>query len=199
MRVLVSTAIAVFALAGAAVAEPWSDPNGRMTFDNPRGWAATLEPQADLTYVVTGTADNECHLLSIPRQETASISARDAHRAGVNAAAFTPEAWARAAGAITPVFRGGVVTVTSTSAETEGQFWPIQRAELQSAQRAVHGAIQIRPGFELMAFCQTYEGADPMALYEAVMRSHGHPNDAAWQAEIEAAQAATAPPSPPAQ
>lgn len=202
MRMLILAGAAALGLAGAATAQVWSDPGGLLTFDNPRGWAASLEDQPNMTYVVTGTANNECHLLAIPRPETAGISARDAHRAGANAAAFTPEAWARSAGGITTVFRGGVAQVLSQSAETEGRFWPIQRAEIQGPSRLVHVAIQIRPGIEFMTLCQTYEGAEPLALYDAVIRSVAHPNDAVWQAEAEQAQrerdAQTAPP-PPAQ
>jgi hypothetical protein len=93
--------------------------------------------------------------------------------------------------------------MTSQSVDTSGE-WPVQRAEFQGAEGPVYGAIQGRPGFDLMAFCAAY-GSDT-SVFDGVFSSIAHPNDAAWEAQLAtenaaaaAAAAAAQPPPPPAQ
>jgi hypothetical protein len=46
----------------------------------------------------------------------------------------------------------------------------------------VHAALQLRPGFDLITLCMTYDGSDPVEVYNNVIRSVAHPNDAAFEA-----------------
>lgn len=188
MRVFAFAAIASLGLAaasGAAQARVWDDPGGRVSFDAPSSWSVMDQQQPNMTYVIVGNADVECHVLAIPRPETAAASARAVYIAGGADATYTDEAWARTANGITTVFPGASAHVVSRASEKDGRFWPIQRAEIQGPARIVHGAIQIRPGLELQTYCQTYEGAEPMADYDALIRSVATPNDAALQAQAE--------------
>lgn len=191
MRCLAFAAVASLGLAaasGGAHARVWSDPGGRVSFDAPSSWSVMDQHQPAMTYVIVGNADVECHVLAIPRPETATVSARAVYNAGGADATYTDEAWARTANGITTVFQGNSARVVSRASEKDGRFWPIQRAEIQAAARIVHGAIQLRPGLELQTYCQTYEGAEPLADYEALIRSVATPNDAALQAQVEQEQ-----------
>lgn len=176
--------IALAAATGAASAETWTDPAGRLTFDKPAGWSISTENMPGVTYIVAGTADNECHIISIPRDQLASAAARDVRRAGADDAQNTTQVWAQRGNAIPSIFPNNSANVLSRSAEAP-HFWTIQRAEIQGPERLVHAAQTIRPGFEIQAYCQTYEGADPTAVYDSVIRSIAHPNDTTWQAQAE--------------
>jgi hypothetical protein len=198
MRLFAIAALAGLTLAaatGVAAARTFNDPAGRVTFDYPDGWSVMDQGVANMTYVIAGTANNECHVLAIPREQSAALSVDQIRNASGNDANYTPEAWARIAGGIGGVFRAAP-TVVSHSEETN-QFWPLQRAELQG-ERLVHGAIQLRPGMEIHTYCQTYEGADDTIAYDALIRSVKTPNDAALEAQATPA-APAAPAAPPAQ
>lgn len=188
-KAIATAAVIALATAGAASAETWTDPAGRLTFENPSGWAVSTENMPGVTYVVTGTADNECHIIAIPRDQLASAAAADVRRAAGDDAQNTPEVWAQRGNAIPSIFPNSSANVLSRSSE-QSTFWPIQRAEIQGPERLVHAAQSIRPGIEFQTYCQTYEGADPVAVYDSVIRSVAHPNDAAWQAQAEQQQAA---------
>ncbi|MGE0596531.1 MAG: hypothetical protein AB7P07_09195 [Hyphomonadaceae bacterium] len=180
--------IALAAAAGAASAETWTDPNGRLTFDKPAGWSISTENMPGVTYIVAGTADNECHIIAIPRDQLATAAANDVRRAGADDAQNGAEVWTQRGNAIPSIFPNNSANVLSRSSEAPG-FWTIQRAEIQGPERLVHAAQSIRPGFEFQTYCQTYEGADPTAVYDSVIRSVAHPNDATWQAQAEQQQA----------
>lgn len=194
------------AFAGAADARPWSDPEGRFVFDAPAGWFTTIDHSGDYTYVVTGTANNECHIAAQPVTETVTASPLAVHRTLSNPELFTIEFWTNTANGFGRVFPQQQASVLSSSIDTSG-YWPIPRAEIQSSERLVHAALMLRPGFQYTAFCMTYGGADPVAVYDGVIRSIANPNDAALQAEAErqqaerdaAAEAAAQPPAPPAE
>jgi hypothetical protein len=201
MRASALVAAALVFAAGSAAAETWTDPAGRLSFDKPSGWSVSQENMPNVTYVVAGTADNECHIIAIPRDQLASAAARDIQRAGADDAQFGPDTWAQRANAIPSIFPNNSANVLSRSSETD-RVWPIQRAEIQAPERLVHAAVQVRPGVELLTFCQTYEGDDPTATYDSVIRSVGHPNDATWQAQAEQQRAereAAAAQAPPAE
>jgi len=193
---LVAAAGLSIALAGAAHARPWNDPAGRLTFDAPAGWTVTQERGSaagdTFTYVIAGTANNECQFFAFSNANTASANADLVRRQSGESARFGSDIWVRTLNGITAVFPGNSATVQSTSTETEGRFWPIQRAEATSPERPVHAALQMRPGFDIITLCMTYDGADPTALYDGVIRSVGHPNDAAFQAAAEEQAAARA-------
>lgn len=183
---------------GVAAADTWTDPAGRLKFDAPRGWSTQVERSDTFSYVITGTANNECQFISQPSANTATAPVDAVNRTAADSAHFGEDVWRRLANSVTPIFPNNSATVLSRTVDTSG-FWPIQRAEIQSPDRVVHAAIQLRPGFEIRAFCMTYDGADTTAVYDAVIRSLGHPNDAQWQAAAEAAAAAAAPAPAPAQ
>lgn len=175
--------------AGMASAAPWTDPNGRLIFDAPAGWTTSIEQSGDYTYVVTGTANNECHVIARPNAGTASSTPEAVRRATLNEAQFQAAQWTTIANGMNSIFRNNSANVQSRSMDTSG-FWPIQRAEIQGQERLVHAALQLRPGWDLLAFCMTYDGADSVEMYDAVIRSVAHPNDPTWRAQAEQ-QAAT--------
>jgi hypothetical protein len=180
---------------GVAAAREWTDPAGRLKFDAPNGWVTTQERGQNagdtFTYVISGTANNECHFLAQPNPGTASAAPENVRRSAADPARFDTATWTRSLNGITSVFPGDSASILSTSLDSSG-FWPVQRAEAQSPRRLVHASIQLRPGFDLITLCMTYDGADPVDLYNTVSRSVGHPNDAAFQAAAEAATAAAA-------
>jgi len=205
MRLFALAALAGLTIAGAAYARVWNDPGGRMTFDAPNGWATTVERTSspENVYVISGSANNECHFLSQPSPSTATASADAVRRAGLDEARFQQDFWQQTATGMPQLFPGGSAQFVSRSLDTSG-FWPIQRADLQGPERLIHMSIQLRPGVTLMSMCMTYSGADPVAQYETASRTLAHPNDATWRAEAEAAEAAraaaaTAPPPAPEQ
>jgi hypothetical protein len=187
-----AAAIAALAVIGVADARPWADPAGRFTFDAPQGWSVN-QPQsnnASMTYVIAGNANNECQFLAVANAQTASAPANAIRTQGANA--FTNEMWTRALGSFADIFRNGATPeISSTSVDTSGA-WPIQRAEARAGERPVHGAIVVRPGVDVFVACLTYGGTEPIALYDQVIRSVGHPNDAAWAAAAETAPAPAA-------
>ena len=191
------TAVCLTALVGNAAAKDWTDPAGRITFTTPAAWTMDNHNDATMTYLVVGTANNECQFLAIPRAETASASASAVHRAAGNP--ISAAAWVGVANGMTRLFNNQA-TLISQTVDTGG-FWPIQRAEFSGPDHPlIHGAIQIRPGAEIWAFCLTYDGADPLATYETVIHSVATPQDAALQAasEQEDAARAAAPAAPAA-
>lgn len=181
-------------VAGTALAAEWSDSEGRMKFDAPAGWATTQEHSEGFSYVVTGTANNECHFVARPNAGTVSAQAEAVRRTAGDDAQFGADQWTRVANSISPVFPGASAQFVSRSSDTSG-FWPIQRAELRNGERAVHGAMQIRPGMDLIAMCLTYGGPDSADRYDAIIRSFGTANDAALQAAAEAQAAEEAAPA----
>lgn len=200
MRSLVRTTIigglaAMALMAGTALAEPWNDPNGRVSFEAPRGWVMEVRRASPGTIVLAGSANNECYVLATPNSATANASADRSRRATDPIAA---DAWVATANSISPMFPGRNASLTNQSVDTSG-FWPIQRAEFGGGSRPVVAGLTSRPGIDLMAFCWTYAGGDASATYEALVRSLSHPNDAQWRAsaeQAEAERAARAAPTP---
>jgi hypothetical protein len=201
MRALAfAAAAAAIALLSVADARPWADPAGRLTIDVPQGWAINQPAHGpgEFSYVIAGNANNECQFLAIANPGTASASPGAIRRMGADAARFGTDVWARGLGQFNDIFRNGVTpTIASTSVDTSS-FWPIQRAEATAGTRPIHGALQMRPGIEIFAACLTYDGAEPTALYDQVIRSVAHPNDATWRAAAEAEAAAAPAPAAPA-
>jgi hypothetical protein len=190
---LAAAAVCFGLIGGVASAETWTDPAGRFTFDAPRGWVVSSERTDGFSYVIAGTANNECQFIARPNPNTTSSPAHAARYTARQDAQFGEAQWVRLANSLNPIFPNNSAQFLSRSLD-DGGPWPVQRAELQSPERLVHGGLQIRPGMDLMAFCLTYDGADPTDLYDRVIRSMGHPNDATWLADIQAydAQRATA-------
>lgn len=203
MRTLALVAIigAGFSLGGVAAARPWTDPAGRLTIDVPASWVVSSERTDGFSYVVAGNANNECHFLSVPNTSSASARVDTVRRTILNDAQFDEAAWLRMANAISTLFPNNSASFVSRSRDDSGA-WPVQRAELQSPERPVHAGLQLRPGFDVSGYCLTYGGADPIAVYDGVLRTMGHPNDAEFlalgaQQEAERAAATAAPPAPP--
>jgi hypothetical protein len=190
------TAVAVIALslafAGSASAEPWSDPSGRLSFNTPGEWTTRQEvgdaPADPYTYVITGDASNECHIMAQPNPGTAAASADAVRRANDDDNRFNSALWTQIANGVRNIFPNQSASVVSNNKEVAS--WPIQRAEIQSSQRLVRAAMQLRPGIDILTFCMNYEGTERPDLYDALIRSVGHPNDAVFFADAAAAQAA---------
>lgn len=175
------------ALAGTAAADPWSDPNGRLTLNAPRGWTVRPQNMQGGTAVLAFTASSDCYFFGIPNPATANSSVNAARR---STTPLSPSAWATAVQAAPDLAAAGAATVTSQSVDTSG-FWPVQRAQLQAGSRTIHGVVLARPGFELRGFCS---GGD--ASYDAILNTLAHPNDPTWQAAAEAASTPQPAPAP---
>ncbi len=196
MRALALAAVAVcigMTAGGVASARTWNDPAGRVTFDAPSGWVTSPDTRVDgFTYVITGNANNECHVVAFPNANTTASPPARIKQAGADPARFTAQTWATTLNQIQRVFPNNSANVQSTTVDTS-QFWAIQRAEVQGPERTVHAAMTIRPGVEIVTLCMTYDGADPTSTYDTFIRSVGNPNDATWQAAAEAAPAPATP------
>lgn len=188
---VLAAAAAALAFVGVANAEQWTDPAGRFTFEAPNGWSVNQPPAAadNLTFVIAGTASNECQILAVTSPASAAASPESIRRQTADSARFTNDLWTRALSQF-PDLSGDGVQITSTSVDETG-FWPIQRAEAQAGGQPVHAAILGRPGVEVFVACLTYGGAPSTDLYNQVIRSIGHANDATWQTEPESPAAAT--------
>lgn len=187
-------------IAGFAYARVWTDPGGRVTFDAPSGWSIMQEQGASATdsnsYVIAGTAAQECQVKAQANPRSAASSPSAVHRTAATSTQFDSLYWTQAAAAMPSLFPDGPAEFVSHSVDTSGA-WPIQRAVLRSGARTVYAALQLRPGIDLLTMCMTYDGADPVERYDAFIRSVGHPNDAAWAAQLApAAPAAPAPSTP---
>lgn len=186
-----AAAMIVIASTATAFAEPWSDPSGRLSFNKPVGWTVNQEfgdsPADPYTYVITGDASNECHVMAQPNPGTLAASADAVRRANGDGARFTPEVWTQVANGVANIFPNRSASVLTNT--TEGQQWPIQRAEIQSNARVVFSSMQLRPGTDILTFCMNYEGAPRADLFDALIRSVGHPNDAVYFADAAQAEA----------
>lgn len=194
MRAIALAAILSSTLfAGVAAAETWTDPNGRLVFEKPRGWQVEPQQGGSGTIVLTFDGSHDCYLMASPNSVTAAATPTQVVRSTTTP--FAASAWQSTANSITTLFPGGGAQVNSQTVDTSGP-WPVQRAELQSSQGVVHAAIQGRPGFDLMGFCAAYDsGTD---VFNGVFNSMSHPNDATWEAALTAAAAAPAPTPAPA-
>jgi len=178
--------------AGVAAAEQYTDPNGRLTFNAPSGWRVQPRAAGGQTAVLAFNATNDCYFFGADNPGTASSSAE----AAINTRdPISAQAWITYATPIRDFFEGSAPTLVSQTVDTSGA-WPVQRAELRGPTKTVYGAVLIRPGVEIRAFCA---GAASAAAYDSIFASLGHPNDAAWQqaanqqrTDREARQAAAA-------
>ena len=195
---------------GVAEARPWTDPAGRLSIDVPAGWVVDSRQTEGVSYVIAGNANNECQFVATPNTNSTGASMDAIRRTILNDAQFTDVIWLGLVNGVASVFPNNSAVFVSRSRDEAGA-WPVQRAELQSPRRLVHAGLQLRPGMDLLGLCMTYDGADPTAIYDNVLRTMGHPNDAQFQAQGEtqaaeraaaaaaaAATAAAAPPPPPA-
>jgi hypothetical protein len=191
MRSLALAAVfGVVALAGPAAADPWTDPNGNLTLNAPRGWTVRPQGMQGGSAVLAFTPSSDCYFFGIPNPATAGRSVAAARN---STTALSESSWQTALQAAPDFASAGAISVTSHSVDTSG-FWPVQRAQLQAGSRTIHGVVQIRPGFELRGFCS---GGD--ASYDAILNTLGHPNDQTWQAAAAAAPAPQQPAPAPAQ
>jgi|CXWL01.1.fsa_nt_gi hypothetical protein len=190
LRMLAATAV-MLSFAGGAFASPWSDPSGRVSFNQPTEWTVNQEfgdaATDAYTYVITGDASNECHIMAQPNPGTVAASADAVRRANADQARFTPEVWTQIANGVGNIFPNRSASFVAGTAE--GTQWPIQRADIQSAQRLVRASMQLRPGTDILVFCMSYDGTDRTDLFDSLIRSVGHPNDAVYFADAAQAQA----------
>lgn len=160
--------------AGVAAAEQYNDPNGRLTFNAPSGWRVQPRASGGQTVVLAFNATNDCYFFGADNPSTANSSAEAAMntRDPIDA-----QAWVTYASPIRDFFDGSPATLVAQSVDTSGT-WPVQRAELRGPSKTVYGAVLIRPGVEIRAFCS---GSSNAAAYDSIFASLAHPNDAAWQ------------------
>lgn len=159
---------------GVAAAEQYTDPAGRLTFNAPSGWRVQPRGAGGQTAVLAFNPTNDCYFFGADNPNTANSSAE----AAMNTRDPIPaEAWVTYASPIRDFFEGSPATLVSQTVDTSGA-WPVQRAELRGPSKTVYGAVLIRPGVEIRAFCA---GANSAAAYDSIFSSLAHPNDAAWQ------------------
>lgn len=159
---------------GVAAAEQYTDPAGRLTFNAPSGWRVQPRGAGGQTAVLAFNPTNDCYFFGADNPNTANSSAE----AAMNTRDPIPaEAWVTYASPIRDFFQGSPATLVSQTVDTSGA-WPVQRAELRGPSKTVYGAVLIRPGVEIRAFCA---GANSAAAYDSIFSSLAHPNDAAWQ------------------
>jgi hypothetical protein len=192
-KIALMAALMFAAMRGTASADTWTDPAGRMVVDLPAGWQTQQRGAQGQTTIIAFNPANDCYLFGIDNPASASASPNAARN---TTTPLAPEAWVTAASGLRDFFGSTPPTVTSQSVDTSG-FWPVQRVELAGSPRPVYGALQIRPGAELRAFCS---GAGGVAVFDRIFASMRHPNDAAWReaAERQASEraAAAAQPAP---
>ena len=159
---------------GVASAEQYTDPAGRLTFNAPAGWRVQPRGASGQTAVLAFNASNDCYFFGADNPATANSSAE----AAINTRdPITPQAWVTYASPIRDFFEGSPATLVSQTVDTSGA-WAVQRAELRGPSKTVYGAVLIRPGVEIRAFCA---GGNSAAAYDSIFASLAHPNDAAWQ------------------
>jgi hypothetical protein len=163
---------------GVASAEQYVDPAGRLTFDTPSGWRVQQRGAGGQTAVLAFNASNDCYFFGADSPATANSSAEAARNTRDPIAAA---AWVAYASPIRDFFEGAPATLVSQTVDGSG-FWAVQRAELRGPTKTVYGAVLIRPGVEIRAFCS---GATSAAAYDSIFASLAHPNDAAWQQAAE--------------
>ncbi len=177
-------------IAGVALAGPWTDPGGHVTFNSASGWVTEVQrgSNAQRTIVLTGNANNECYVLTVPNSGTASAPPNRVHALTDPISAAD---WQALANSVTPMFPQHNASLTSQSVDTSG-FWPIQMAQLGGGERPVLAALTRRPGVDLIGLCWTYGGPDATATYNTFFHSIGSPNDATLQATAQQQDAAHA-------
>ncbi len=159
---------------GVAAAEQYTDPAGRLTFNAPSGWRVQPRGAGGQTAVLAFNPTNDCYFFGADNPNTANSSAE----AAMNTRDPIPaDAWVTYASPIRDFFEGSPATLVSQTVDTSGA-WPVQRAELRGPSKTVYGAVLIRPGVEIRAFCA---GSNSAAAYDSIFASLAHPNDAAWQ------------------
>ena len=62
-------------LAGVAAADPWTDPNGNINLNAPRGWTVRPQQMSGGTAVLAFTPSSDCYFFGIPNPATASRTA----------------------------------------------------------------------------------------------------------------------------
>lgn len=176
MRKLALAAICGVGLmaAGVAAAEQYNDPNGRLTFNAPSGWRVQPRAAGGQTVVLAFNASNDCYFFGADNPGSANSSAEAAMNTRDQ---ISEQTWITYATPIRDFFEGAAPTLVSQTVDTSGA-WPVQRAELRGPSKTVYGAVLIRPGVEIRAFCS---GANSAAAYDPIFASLAHPNDAAWQ------------------
>lgn len=163
---------------GVADAEQWNDPNGRLSFNAPSGWRVQPRNAPGQTAILAFNPTSDCYIFGADNPSSANSSAEAARntRDPIDA-----QVWVTYAAPIRDFFAGAPPTLVSQSVDTSG-FWPVQRAELRGPTRTVYGAVLLRPGAEIRAFCS---GANSATAYDAIFAALSHPNDAAWQQAAE--------------
>ncbi|MBX3430645.1 MAG: hypothetical protein KF779_13770 [Hyphomonadaceae bacterium] len=167
---------------GVAAAEQFNDPNGRLTFNAPAGWRVQPQRASGQTVVLAFNAQNDCFFFGLDNPGTASSSAEAAHN---TRDPISAETWVTYAAPIRDFFESSTPVLVNQSVDTSG-FWPVQRAELRGPTKTVFGAVLIRPGAEIRAFCA---GSANAAAYDSIFASLAHPNDAAWRQSAEQQEA----------
>jgi hypothetical protein len=169
--------------ASVAAAETWTDPNGNLVIDAPRGWTVRPRQMTGGTAVLAFTPSSDCYFFGIPNPASAGASVSAARNSTTPVPA---DAWIGVVQGVGDL-ASAETSLISQSVDTSG-FWPVQRAQIQAGSRVVHGAIQARPGVELRVLC-----TGSQASYDALFSAVSHPNDAAWEAESAPAPAEPTP------
>lgn len=181
---LIGVAVAAAGFSVAA-AEQWTSSDGRLQITVPNNWPVDVMtgPADPIQQIIVGTATQECRVYTIPNPGTAGATVQQMIAAF--AQPFTPDQWNQVITGL-PMVRGG--TLVNPTVDSSG-FFPRQEAQVTTDDGLVYASIQGRSGYDIYAFCKTYEGPDAPELYDTVLDSIG--------ASSDAEAAASAPPVDP--
>lgn len=185
MKTILAAAWAGVMLCGAALAQSmagWTAPDSQFSFQRPAGWPVDRisDSSPAVSHYAAGLAAAECNFYGVARADSAALSPANV-RNTINAP-FTAAQWAQVATSIRSV-RGAAPQDLSVDASGP---WPIQRAVFQRPDGPVYAAVTARPGLEIWAFCQSFDGRERAEIFTAIIRSIATPRDAEWAAAAPA-------------
>ena len=127
MRAIALAAVigAGMVMAGAAHAQQFNDPNGRITFTAPSGWTVERQNSSTATAALLFNASNDCYVFGTPNAVTATASPENVVRS--TTAPIAADAWTRTANSVRDFFPGNSAQLTNQHVDTSG-FWPVQRS-----------------------------------------------------------------------
>ena len=186
---VLAIALAAAGAGGALAQTPWTEAGSTFSVTLPKGWGKPDKMSGSAGTVLeyaAGNANEECVFYRFDRPETAAatpVQLKTAWGQAIGAAK-----WADLTKQMS--WSNGAPAVTDDKIETVGAG-PVQTATIAGKNGPVIAALHARPGSEIWAFCQSYDGKDRTASFRATANSVTTPKDADFAA-AEAADAAKA-------
>jgi hypothetical protein len=184
-----------------AAAAPVTAPDGSFTIDvaPAKKWKLEVSPvgtDAGSKLWVAGDGEQYCYFNAKQRADTANSGPGNVIKS--MQPQLSPEKWvATAQPFFDALFSKSTPSVKTSAVETVAG-WPVQTVTFDGYKYGpVLGALHMRPGFEVQAYCAWEDGKDHSAEFKAIVNSVATSRDAAWQAEVAAGAATPAPVAPP--